>query len=54
MTEKILKFPHHSVEKPEIHCHAKYFSSNQFTVKFFSEKVALTEVLRLSDGSKIT
>ena len=26
----------HSVEKREIHCHARVFSSNQFRVKFFS------------------
>ena len=27
----------HSVEKREIHCHANFFLSNQFIVKFFSK-----------------
>ena len=27
----------HSVEKREIHCHANFFPSNQFIVKFFSK-----------------
>ena len=34
---KLLKFPHHSVEKRKIHCHTYYFSSNHFRVKFFSK-----------------
>ena len=34
-------------------CHAKYFSSNQLRVKFFSEKVALTDFFRPNGGSKI-
>ena len=28
-----------SVEKRDIHCHAKFFSSNQLRVKFFSKKL---------------
>ena len=33
------QFARHSVEKREIHCHAKFFSSNQLRVKFFSKKL---------------
>ena len=33
------KWISHSVEKREIHCHAKFFSSNQLIVKFFSNKL---------------
>ena len=29
----------HSVEKREIHCNANIFSTKQFRVKFFSEKL---------------
>ena len=31
------KIAFHSVEKREIRCHAKFFSSNQLRVKFFSK-----------------
>ena len=34
---KIISYPRHSVEKWEIHCHANFFTSNQFIVKFFSK-----------------
>ena len=36
----------YSVEKREIHCHAKHFQLNQFRVKFYSiVNVNLTEFL---------
>ena len=53
---KVPQFPYcveHSLEKLEIHCHASFFPSNQFRVKFFSENVTFTEFLRQNGGSKI-
>ena len=38
----------HSVEKREIHCHANFFPSNQFIVKFFSKTL-----FQRNFGSKI-
>ena len=35
--QKVVKLTLHSVEKREIHCHAIFFSSNQFRLKFFSK-----------------
>ena len=43
---------YHSVENREIHFDAKCFSSSTFRVRFFANKVILTEILQQKRGNK--
>ena len=47
----------HSVEKRKIHCHAKFFSSNQLRVKLFSKSLIWRKICEkncgMAYGSKI-
>ena len=42
----------HSVEKRKIHCHAKFFSLNQFTVKFFIKTLIWRKICEITMAVK--